>query len=141
MQIWLHDLHRGGIERLTREGHNFWPVWTPRDDRNAFTSDRAGAFNLYWKLARGDAPAERLTSSPNIQFPGSWSPDGIWLAYSEFDPDTCWDIWLMPIFDDLMLPESVDMIPAYDVAPDGSILAMRLDQPPRETALKVVIGK
>jgi len=33
-------------------------------------------------------PAERLTTSENVQYPGSWSPDGGVLAFSEADPTT-----------------------------------------------------
>jgi serine/threonine-protein kinase len=29
----------------------------------------------------GSGPAERLTTSENFQLPGSWSPDGRWVAY------------------------------------------------------------
>ncbi|MCP3982240.1 MAG: hypothetical protein GY716_23285 [bacterium] len=96
MQVWLHDLDRGGAERLTREGLNLWPLWTPDGERIVFSSEREGAFNLWWKQARPDAAAERLTESPNLQFPGSWSPDGEVLAYTEFDPKSRWDIWLLP---------------------------------------------
>jgi Tol biopolymer transport system component/DNA-binding winged helix-turn-helix (wHTH) protein len=97
MQLWLIDLHRGALERVTQEGFNFMPAWT-RDGRSlAFSSDRHGPFNLYAKPARSDEPARRLTESANMQYAGSWSRDGRLLAYAEFHPDSRWDVWLLPV--------------------------------------------
>jgi len=42
--------------------------------------------------ADGSGTAERLTASDNVQVPGSWSPDGQVLAFSESDPTTGTDI-------------------------------------------------
>ena len=50
--------------------------------------------NIYWQLADGSAPAERLSSSENTQNPSSWSPDGKVLAYDEEAPETARDIWV-----------------------------------------------
>jgi serine/threonine-protein kinase len=95
LQVWLHDLTTGSEERLTGEGESLWPVWSPDGRSIAFSSQRDGVFNLYMKEARGDAPARRLTTAGNIQLPGSFSPDGLRLAYAEFDPKRRWDIWLL----------------------------------------------
>ena len=63
-----------------------------------------GTFNLYWMPADGSGAPEPLTTSEpgpgsfpaeNPQYPGSWSPDGQWLAFSVPDPTTGWDIWVL----------------------------------------------
>ena len=41
--------------------------------------------------------AERLVQSKNIQIPGSWSPDGKVLAYTEIDPRDRGDIWTIDV--------------------------------------------
>jgi serine/threonine-protein kinase len=126
MQVWLLDLERGGAERLTREGYNFWPLWGADGARIVFSSSREGAFNLFVKEARGAADAERLTESANLQMPGSWSPDGRLLAYSEFHPDSRWDIWLLAVGES---PEPrAFLVTPFDefrpeISPDGRLVA------------------
>ena len=89
------------MTRLTFEGINEHPTWTPDGRRVTFRSDRAGATNLFWKPADGSGAAERLTTSENTQSPSSWSPDGQVLAFYErpiggaFTPNR--DIWVLPI--------------------------------------------
>ncbi len=126
LQIWLHDLERGSEERLTGEGESLWPVWSPDGRSIAFSSQRDGVFNLYRQEARGDAPAERLTTAENLQFPGSWSPDGRRIAYAEFHPERRWDIWLLSLDGDRtpvpFLQSPFDEFrPTF--SPDGSLLA------------------
>lgn len=133
MQLWLMDLNRGSLERITREGFNFMPAWTHDGRRLAFSSDRHGPFNLYMKPARPDEPARRLTASANMQFAGSWSPDGRWLAYSEFHPDSRWDVWLLPVREDGAVSETPAapipfLVTQFDefrptFSPDGRALA------------------
>jgi Tol biopolymer transport system component len=77
-QVWLYDLARETLTRLTFEGStNTTPVWTPDGKRIAFQSNKEGsAVNLFWLLADGSGGLERLASSENLQAPNSWSPDG-----------------------------------------------------------------
>ena len=44
-----------------------YPVWTPDGRRLIFSSERAGARNLFWQAADGTGAVERLTESPNQQ--------------------------------------------------------------------------
>jgi serine/threonine-protein kinase len=95
-QLWLYDLVRGTLSRLTFEGNtNFGPVWTPDGRRIAFRSNKEGQLNAWWQLADGSGGLERLASSENLQAPLSWSPDGQLLAYVEMAPTTQQDIWVL----------------------------------------------
>ena len=99
-QIWLYDLARGTIARLTFEGNvNLAPLWTPDGKRIAFNSNKEGRFNIFWQLADGSGGLERLTSSENLQAPMSWSPDGRLLAFIEVNPATQRDIWVLRMSD------------------------------------------
>jgi dipeptidyl aminopeptidase/acylaminoacyl peptidase len=60
-----------------------------------FVSPLSGSLNLRWMAADGSGAGDRLTTSENAQLPGSWSPDGRVLAFSEQDPTTGWDIWTL----------------------------------------------
>jgi Tol biopolymer transport system component len=94
-EVWIYDVGAGTLEQMTFESVNTAPVWTPDGTRIAFSSNRAGALNLYMARADGAGATERLTTSNNIQFPGSWSPDGSLLAYVEHHPNTGRDIWIL----------------------------------------------
>ena len=84
---WVYDLERRTKNRLTREGKAAWLNWTPDGQRIVFGWFTSGQANLYWQPADGAFPMERLTTSEYDQEPGSWSPDGTTLAFSEWHPE------------------------------------------------------
>jgi len=96
--IWVYDISRETLTRLTFEGINQQPLWTPDGKRVTWRSIRDGVpGNLFWKLADGTGAVERLTTSEFRQQPGSWSPDGQFLAFhqrpSTGSSPTARDIW------------------------------------------------
>jgi Tol biopolymer transport system component len=96
--IWLMDLARNAERLLTSNANiNGSPFWSPAGDRIVFNSNRAGgAFNLYQRRidASGD---ELLLKNGNRKAPTQWSHDGRFIVYSEEDPKTKWDIWVLPM--------------------------------------------
>jgi serine/threonine-protein kinase len=99
-QVWLYDLSRETLTRLTFEGNrNTDPAWTPDGKRIAFESNKEGPQNLFMQLADGSGGLERLTTSDYNHFPLSWSPDGQLLAFIEFNPTTGRDIWVLRLGD------------------------------------------
>jgi Tol biopolymer transport system component len=96
-EIWLYDIPRGTLSRLTFEGGQR-PLWSPDGKRIAFRSARAGKPpNLFWKPADGSGAEERLTTSDHLQTLHSWSPDGQVLAFTDNAPTTGLDIWVLPL--------------------------------------------
>ncbi len=96
-QVWLFDLSQETLTRLTFEGANGNPSWTPDGKRIAFQSDQN---ILFWQLADGSGGREPLTNSKLIQSadswsPDSWSPDGQLLAFTELDPTMGRNIWVL----------------------------------------------
>jgi len=66
--IWIFDLLRGGKTRLTFDpADDIDPIWSPDGTRIAFTSDRSGQRNIYWKLADGSCPEELLVGGKESQ--------------------------------------------------------------------------
>jgi Tol biopolymer transport system component len=53
--------------------------------------------NLFWQRADGGGAPERLTSSRNAQYPGSWHPSGKFLAFVENSPQTNGDLMILPM--------------------------------------------
>jgi eukaryotic-like serine/threonine-protein kinase len=99
-QVWLYDLSRETLTRLTFGGnYNIQPVWTPDGKRIAFQSNKEGPLNLFWQMADGSGGLERLTTGEYLQAPHSWSPDGQLLAFIEVNPTTGIDIWVLRIGD------------------------------------------
>jgi Tol biopolymer transport system component len=82
--IWIYDLVRGGMTRLTFDpADDLDPVWSPDGTRIAFTSDRSGQRNIYWKLSDGSGPEELLLGGTEAQENvEDWSRDGKYLIYN-----------------------------------------------------------
>ncbi len=98
--IAIYDLERGIMSELVRGFDNRLPAWSPEGDRLVFTSNRAGAFNLYVQAADGSRPPDRRTKSEYSQTPGSWSPDGQSIAFSQERPGTSADLWILSVEND-----------------------------------------
>ena len=93
--IWLYDIERDSLTRLTEQRTNYFPVWTPDGTRVTFGSTRTGESGLYRKAADGSGAAEALLEKSNPLVPGSWSPDGTTLAFYEASSDAARDIWTL----------------------------------------------
>jgi len=98
--IWVYDVRRGTLARVTSDpARETNPVWTHDGRRIAFASDRESGHvpNLFWQSSDGSTAAERLTTSPNEQLPGSWHPSGRFLAFEELHRDSMRDVMILPI--------------------------------------------
>ncbi len=83
--IWVYDLAGNTqIRRLTLEGYNIRPIWTPDGERVTFASDREETPGIYWQAADGSGVPERLTTAEagTEHWPESWSPDGETLSFT-----------------------------------------------------------
>jgi serine/threonine-protein kinase len=97
-RVWIYDISRGTVSRLTGEGKATWPIWAPDGKRVAFNWCKFGQPNLYWQPADGSQPMERLATSEYTQSPGSFPPDGATLAFMQAHPEKPgWDINLLDL--------------------------------------------
>ena len=106
-------------------GEGISPAWRPDGLEIAFAYSKAGPFNLFMKPADGHADPAPLVTSPWNQFPTSWTPDASQLAYTEFQPLTGADIWVLDVRTRLRRPVVRTL---YDetwarFSPDGRIMA------------------
>ena len=94
--IWVYDLERDALTRLSGPDGNV-PIWTPDGERVTFKSG-VETPEIVWQKADGGSTPEKLTSLTNYNSdPNSWSPDGKWLAFTDSDPKSGADIWLLSL--------------------------------------------
>ncbi len=84
--IWMLDLARDTLTRLTFEGANARAIWAPDGENITFGSTRgpAAEYSIFSQPVDGSAGAEQLTSiASSTVLPSSWSPDGKMLVFRE----------------------------------------------------------
>jgi eukaryotic-like serine/threonine-protein kinase len=98
--LWILDVDRGVPSRLvSRSGMNVSPVWSPDSRTILFASDAPP--NLFRKDTSGTSGEQRLTQSPNPQFPMDWSRDGRFILYEEDTaPGNQRSLWILPVAPD-----------------------------------------
>jgi eukaryotic-like serine/threonine-protein kinase len=97
--IWLLDLLRGVSTRFTfDQAPDSAPVWSPDSSRVAFAASRAGGNGIYQKTTNGAGKEQALVSvTGDEKFPVDWSHDGRFLLYTQVDPQTHADLWVLPL--------------------------------------------
>jgi Tol biopolymer transport system component len=125
--IYLFEPARDSLDRLTdEEGDAICPVLTPKGDRVAYSLQVGRASNIFWMAVDKSSPPECLLKSDRTQYPGSFSPGADSLAFTEVDPRTRSDIWILPIRKErkpwLFLGTAADEAQPK-ISPDGKWLA------------------
>ena len=133
--VLVFDLDRSTRTRVTVEGSNSDPIWTPDGRYITFASNRAGPFNLYRKSADGSGVAELLLMRELSQFPHSWTPDGNTLAFYELSQTAARNIWLLELGGDTTTSELLatpfnERSPMF--SPDGKWLAYTSNESGRD---------
>jgi eukaryotic-like serine/threonine-protein kinase len=95
--IWISDLVEHTSERLTREGYNNRPEWSPDGLRVMYTSTRPPRDALWSQPADGSAGATLVAQDPNPIREGVFTPDGRAVVYRVDTPDNNRDLYLLPL--------------------------------------------
>jgi len=95
--VWVGDTALGDLRPFISGGQSVSPAWRPDGLEIAFAFSKAGPFNLFVKPVEGSSGPAPLIASPWNQFPTSWAPDGSQLAFTEFQPLTGADIWVLDV--------------------------------------------
>ena len=62
-----------------------------------FDLNRTGVRNLYVKPSNGAGAEQLLLESPQAKVPIDWSADGRFLLYYSIDPQSDFDLWVLPL--------------------------------------------
>ena len=90
--IWILELVRGALTRLTAEGIYYpHPVWTPDGRRVVCGYGPDGSLGLQWAAADGSGKPERLLAGQG-GIPDSWTPDGKTLLYESAGTAHIWTL-------------------------------------------------
>ena len=129
--IWIADLGAHTVERLTRDGRNDRPEWTPDGRRIIFPGLVADRPKLLWQSADGSSPATALLDSAGLVREAVLSPDGKLLAYRIDTDSTGRDIYVLPMAPGsksvpLLVGPSNDLMPRF--SPDSKWLTYVSDE-------------
>jgi serine/threonine-protein kinase len=128
-EIYSMGLDDSVLTRLTFEGVNGYPSWTPDGKRLTFYREVGGERDLMWIPADGSGRAEVLFRRPKSQFESVFSPDGRWLLFRDGNGSVGDDLALWML--DVSRPDSqwtfVDEKGAAErapaISPDGRFAA------------------
>jgi len=99
--LWIDDLSREVMTRFTSDpGLESGPVWSPDGSEIAFTSHGMAPAVIRRKRLADSGGGEVLVPAKGFPIPTDWSPDGRFLAYTDLDPKTRRDVWMLPLSGD-----------------------------------------
>jgi serine/threonine protein kinase/Tol biopolymer transport system component len=91
--IWIYDMQRGAMTRLTFGGANEGPIWNPGGQYLAYNSGQG--LGMWWIRVDGSGGPQRLMESENMQSATSFS--GARLAFDQISPTSDPDLWTVSI--------------------------------------------
>jgi serine/threonine-protein kinase len=133
--IWVYDLKRETMSRITPGGVNDMAIWSPDGNHLAYASSGQEQ-GLWW--ARADGSSERQRLSEIRWNPNSFSPDGKRVAASGWGAGANSDIWTLPLgepesdrpklgtAEPFLRAAAFAVLPAF--SPDGRWLAYASDE-------------
>ncbi|HJZ96770.1 MAG TPA: hypothetical protein VKE70_09680, partial [Candidatus Solibacter sp.] len=90
--------------RVTTQGNNRYPAWTPDSRRISYTTTTGGGFRLVWRPADGSGAEEVLIDSKFGEYQPSWTSDGKTAVVMQLNPITLEDIAVLNLEDRKVTP-------------------------------------
>lgn len=98
LDVWMLDLNRDILTRISFYGDELSPIWTSDGKRIIYSSSQSGRQGIYWKPVDGSEPEEVLLTNDFHLYPTSCTPDGKFLAFQQkTDLSTTYDIGILSL--------------------------------------------
>jgi hypothetical protein len=94
--IWLFDVARQALSRVTSDGVSRYPMWAPDGVHLGMLRRRTGSMDLYWQMPDGTG-VQPLVQGEYPSWIGSWTPDSGTLIYMQDNPVTHSDLWAIDL--------------------------------------------
>ena len=91
--LWVASLDSGTATRLTHDGANVAPLWSPDGRVIVFAKRSGGAYEVWKRSSDASSPESRVFSAEGHVLPSSVSADGQRLVVTRSHPETGLDIW------------------------------------------------
>ena len=95
--VWVYELGRGSMTRLTFGGGYSNPMWTVDGRYLLFRALSQRTRGIWWIRADGMGQPQSLMQSNNLQIPWSLPADGKRLVFNELSSANIEDIWTVPV--------------------------------------------
>ena len=130
--IWICDLTRKINTRFTFDQSAEWnPIWSPDGKSIVYSSDEQGSGDLYLKNANGTEADHLLLKDLTPKQPTDWSPDGRYILFQRFVPNSYWDLWAIPAAEEgkpfIVLQSKFEEVAAR-FSPDGHWIVYQSDE-------------
>jgi len=128
--IWTYDLVRRTPLRLTFEGRNSFPIWSPDGRWITFVSVRDNKTAIYRVAADASGKPELVVETEAGAVPNSWTQDGKTLVFALPTPDKKTHLWAVAIPGGrpVRLHDSDAGESSGEVSPDGHWLAYQSNE-------------
>jgi len=128
--VWLFDIRRRSLQRLTFEDDNFYPAWSPDGRSLVYSRQDADGNDLIRRRADGTGGEVEVYGTEQNQWDLEFSPDGRLAVFRQNDPLTGRDLWLLDMTSGKAKPFLVTnhQERAPKISPDGSLLAYVSDE-------------
>ncbi len=124
--LWIYDIPRNTMNRLTFDGANRSPAWSPDGKRIAYSHNDGNNASVIIRDADGSSKPEEFKINADRSYVSCWTKDGSALIVTIPSRGLGWDIWVQPLIGDrtmrLFLSTTFDEAFA-NVSPNGKWIA------------------
>lgn len=95
--VWTIDVATGAATRITADAAvDATPVWSPTGTEVAFSSQRAGPYQIYRRPLSASTD-QLLLGAPAPSIATDWSRDGQFIPFTRTGATTGLDLWILPV--------------------------------------------